>query len=220
MRQTSSILLAALLLTGCGTSQGLSGDPNAVLTGAAIGGNVGSAIGGLIGESSHDWRGGYRGSAIGTIVGTLAGAAIGNAITTPKNPKNERQRPATQPYNEALDALRICHIRFIDEGRNQTVNAGEDCKIIFEIVNEGEQVACNVIPSVSERSGMKHIYISPSVMVEQIDPGEGVKYTAHLTAGRRLKAGELVIRLAVTDENGSEYDWQEFTLPTSREANP
>ena len=215
MKRYIAILLTASLLTGCGTSQGLQGDPDAILTGAAIGGNVGSAIGGLIGDSGHSWHGGYRGSAIGTIVGTLAGAAIGNAVSTPRR-QPDTQAPERIPANEAMEEVRIHNIRFIDEGRDQTVNAGEDCKIVFDIVNEGNQTAFNVIPSVTEESGMKHIYLSPSVMVDEIGAGEGVKYTAHLSAGRKLKNGTLTIRIALNDTNGWTYDQKEFTLNSRR----
>lgn len=215
MKRYIAILLTASLLTGCGTSQGLQGDPDAILTGAAIGGNVGSAIGGLIGDSGHSWHGGYRGSAIGTIVGTLAGAAIGNAVSTPRR-QPDTQAPERIPANEAMEEVRIHNIRFIDEGRDQTVNAGEDCKIVFDIVNEGNQTAFNVIPSVTEESGMKHIYLSPSVMVDEIGAGEGVKYTAHLSAGRKLKNGTLTIRIALNDTNGWTYDQKEFTLNSCR----
>lgn len=215
MKRYIAILLTASLLTGCGTSQGLQGDPDAILTGAAIGGNVGSAIGGLIGDSGHSWHGGYRGSAIGTIVGTLAGAAIGNAVSTPRR-QPDTQAPERIPANEAMEEVRIHNIRFIDEGRDQTVNAGEDCKIVFDIVNEGNQTAFNVIPSVTEESGMKHVYLSPSVMVDEIGAGEGVKYTAHLSAGRKLKNGTLTIRIALNDTNGWTYDQKEFTLNSRR----
>ena len=76
--------------------------------------------------------------------------------------------------------------------------------------------AFNVVPVVAEITGMKRIYISPSVMIEQIKPHEGVKYTASINAGERIKTGEVIIRVAVADETGQEYDWQEFSLPTQR----
>lgn len=88
--------------------------------------------------------------------------------------------------------------------------------MIFEIINEGNRTAFNVVPVVVEITGMKRIYISPSVMIEQIKPHEGVKYTASINAGERIKTGEVIIRVAVADENGQEYDWQEFSLPTQR----
>lgn len=218
-------LALAMLCSGCGTGRMASGDPYAVLSGAAIGGNVGGAIGGLIGESNKGWRGGYRGSAIGTIVGTIAGAAIANAATAPKQTEEYGYRvERTQPVNPhprerasaAIDNLRIHNIRFIDDGRDHVINSGENCKVIFEIMNEGNRTAFNVVPVVAETTGMKRIYISPSVMIEQINPNEGVKYTAAISAGERIKTGEVIIRLAVADANGQEYDWQEFSLPTQR----
>ena len=219
------ILALAILFSGCGTGRMASGDPNAVFAGAAIGGNVGGAIGGLIGESNRGWRGGYRGSAIGTIVGTIAGAAIANAATAPKQTEEysyrvERTQPTYTPRPEgrpsAINNLKIRNIRFIDDNRDHVINSGENCKVVFEIINEGNRSAFNVVPVVAEITGMKRIYISPSVMIEQIAPQEGVKYTASISAGDRIKTGEVVIRIAVADENGQEYDWQEFSLPTQR----
>lgn len=53
-------------------------------------------------------------------------------------------------------------------------------------------------------------------MVEEILPGEGIRYTASIHAGDRLKDGEVTFRVAVADENGVICDSQEFTLPTQR----
>lgn len=224
------ILALAILLSGCGTS-GMAGSPSATMTGAAIGGNIGGAIGGLIGDSGKGWRGHYRGSAIGSIVGTIAGAAIGNAATAPKKQeeygyKVERSQSSTynqHSYNQysearhsAINNLKIRNIRFIDYNRNHVIDAEERCKVVFEIMNEGNRAAYNVVPVVAEVTGMKHIYISSSVMIEQISAHEGVKYTASIGAGKRIKTGEITIRIAVADENGQEYDWQEFSLPTQR----
>lgn len=216
-------LAAALLCSGCGTSQMASGDPNAVLAGAAIGGNVGGAIGGLIGDNNHGWRGGYRGSAIGTIIGTIAGAAIGNAISTAKQEEYGYRIERTPPLRSdiaqeqsAINNLRIRNIRFIDDNRDHIINSGENSKVIFEIINEGERTAFNVVPIVTETTGMKRIYISPSIMIEQITPSNGVKYTANVSAGERIKNGEITIHIAIADGTGKEYDWHEFSLTTQR----
>lgn len=220
------ILALSVLCSGCSTSRMAGGDPGAVFAGAAIGGNVGGAIGGLIGDNNRGWRGGYRGSAIGTIVGTIAGAAIANAATAPKKQEEysfhiERTQPYPPQYEaqtpaSAIDNLKIRNIRFIDGNRNHVIDSGENCKVIFEIINEGSKTAYNVVPVVAETTGMKRIYISPSVMIEQIMPRDGMKYTANINAGERIKTGNVVIRIAVADEYGNEYDWQEFSLPTQR----
>ena len=86
-------------------------------------------------------------------------------------------------------------------------------------MNEGDRTVYNVVPVVTETTGMKRIYISPSVMVEQIAPHNGVKYTASISAGERIKTGNITIRVAVANGNGQQYDRQEFALPTERETN-
>ena len=200
------LLIVSLLSSGCGTTQ--PERTGAIVGGAAIGNSVGGAIGGLVGDSRHGWRGSYRGSAIGSIVGTLAGAAIGGVLTAPKSREEDRTNyPVEQVYAEpdytqsALSSLYIRNIRFIDNDRDHVISSGE---------------SSNVIPSVTEISGMKHLHISPSILVEQILPGNGVKYTATVTAGKRIKTGTATFRLAVTDTRGQMYDHKEFTLNTAR----
>ncbi len=220
------VLALIVICSGCETSRTATGNPNAVLTGAAIGGNVGGAIGGLIGESSGGWRGSYRGSAIGTIIGTIAGAAIANAATAPQRQEEYAYRiertqpdsPQSEIYRKPIadKYLKIRNIRFIDDSRDHIIHSGESSKVIFEIMNEGTETAYNVVPLVTEVSGMKRIYISPSVMIEQITPRNGVKYTATIHAGERIKTGNIILHIAVANEYGEEYDWQEFSLPTQR----
>lgn len=225
-KQVTVILLSALVLSGC--ASGRMGNPGAIMAGAAIGGGLGSSIGGLIGDNNHGWRGGYRGSAIGNIVGTIAGAAIGNALTTPKQEPVEeyayvpevrevytksRTRPQIQ---RPLPQLKLRKIRFIDDNRNHVIDAGESSKIIFEVMNEGKTPVYDVVPLVETVGKVKHIGISPSVMVEEILPGEGFRYTATIYAGPKLKDGEVTFRVAVSDENGNICDAQEFALPTQR----
>lgn len=226
---TAGILLVALLLSGC--ASGRMGNPSAIAAGASIGGSLGNAVGGIIGENNRGWRGGYRGSAIGTIVGTIAGAAVGSALTTPREEKSQdgyiprtsredtymEPQSGRRPVSQKVAApLRISKIRFIDDSRNHAIDAGEKSKVIFEIMNEGREPVYNVVPIVDQVSKMKHIYISPSVMIEEILPGEGIRYTATISAGDKLKDGEVTLRVAVADGNGTICDSQEFTLPTQR----
>ena len=227
-KQLTVILLSALILSGC--ASGRMGNPGAIMAGASIGGSLGSSIGGLIGDNNRGWRGGYRGSAIGNIVGTIAGAAIGNALTAPRQESVEDdayvpevrevrtqkyQRQQTQ-VQRSITPLKLHRIRFIDDNRSHVIDAGESSKIIFEVMNEGRQPVYNVVPVVEIVGKVKHIGISPSVMIEKILPGEGIRYTASIHAGERLKDGEVTFRVAVADENGVICDSQEFTLPTRR----
>ena len=225
-KQLTVFLLSVLLLSGC--ASGRMGNPGAIVAGASIGGSLGGSIGGLIGDNNRGWRCGYRGSAIGNIVGTIAGAAIGSALTAPRQEPIEDdayvpevrevrvQKYKKQPVQQPVSQLKLRRIRFIDDNRSHVIDAGENSKIIFEIMNEGRKPVYNVVPVVETVGKVKHIGISPSVMVEEILPGEGIRYTASIHAGDRLKDGEVTFRVAVADENGVICDSQEFTLPTQR----
>lgn len=225
-KQLIVFLLSVLLLSGC--ASGRMGNPGAIVAGASIGGSLGGSIGGLIGDNNRGWRGGYRGSAIGNIVGTIAGAAIGSALTAPRQEPIEDdayvpevrevrvQKYKKQQVQQPVSQLKLRRIRFIDDNRSHVIDAGENSKIIFEIMNEGRKPVYNVVPVVETVGKVKHIGISPSVMVEEILPGEGIRYTASIHAGDRLKDGEVTFRVAVADENGVICDSQEFTLPTQR----
>ena len=225
-KQLTVFLLSVLLLSGC--ASGRMGNPGAIVAGASIGGSLGGSIGGLIGDNNRGWRGGYRGSAIGNIVGTIAGAAIGSALTAPRQEPIEDdayvpevrevrvQKYKKQQVQQPVSQLKLRRIRFIDDNRSHVIDAGENSKIIFEIMNEDRKPVYNVVPVVETVGKVKHIGISPSVMVEEILPGEGIRYTASIHAGNRLKDGEVTFRVAVADENGVICDSQEFTQPTQR----
>ena len=210
MKKVIVMLLSALMLTSCYTTR-MGGSPAAVSAGASIGGVLGSIVG--------DRAGGYGGSQFGALLGTVAGAAIGNAVTTPPKEKVYRETEETNvpsgSYN-AVSGLQITNIRFIDDNRNQVIDAGESCKIIFEIVNAGDVAAYNIVPVVEETSGMKHLQISPSAQVAYMNKDDRIRYTAVINAGKRLKSGEAVFRVYTSESNGAVSDIHEFSIPTHK----
>ena len=141
------------------------------------------------------------GAAIGGSLGSSIGGLIGD---------NNRG------WRGGYRGLKLRKIRFIDDNRNHAIDGGESSKIIFEIMNEGRNPVYDVVPIVETVGKVKHIGISPTVMIEEILPGEGIRYTATVYAGSKLKDGEVTFRVAVSDENGVICDSQEFTLPTQR----
>ena len=210
MKKLIVMLLSTLMLTSCYTTR-MGGSPAAVSAGASIGGVLGSIVG--------DRAGGYGGSQFGALLGTVAGAAIGNAVTTPPKEKVYRETEETNvpsgSYN-AVSGLQITNIRFIDDNRNQAIDAGESCKIIFEIVNAGDVAAYNIVPVVEETSGMKHLQISPAAQVAYMDKDDRIRYTAVINAGKRLKSGEAVFRVYTSESNGAVSDIHEFSIPTHK----
>ena len=92
--------------------------------------------------------------------------------------------------------LTIRNVRFADSNGDGVLSGDEIGRVSFEIYNETAAPIYNFDPSVVEAEANKRIYISPSVRVENIMPGQGLRYTATVKADRRIKDGE--IRLLVS----------------------
>lgn len=213
MKNLFALLSAMIMLSSCYTNR-MQGSPAAVSAGASIGGVLGSIVG--------DRAGGYHGSQFGALLGTVTGAVVGNAVTTPRKEKvNEEEQPR-QPSNNpsesyyAPSGLQISNIRFIDENRNQTIDAEEKCKLIFDIVNNGKVAAYNVTPIVEEVSGLKHLIISPSAQISYMPVGNQIRYTVVVQGKKRLKDSEALFRIYTSESNGALSDSHEFSIPTAK----
>jgi len=113
--------------------------------------------------------------------------------------------------------LQIRNPRFVDASRDGVLVRGEEAKMVFEVYNNSTKPAYNVLPTVSEVTGNKHIHISENVMVESILPGKAIRYTATIKADSRLRNGDAVIRIGVKQFN-KDYPSQarEFPIKTSK----
>lgn len=174
-----------------------------------------------------DRAGGYNGSQFGALLGTVTGAAVGNAITTPREETYQVEEyyvktyPSSSQYEhtssyEPSSGLRIINLRFIDDNRNHVIDAEEDSKLVFDVVNDGDVPAYNVTPVIEEMSGMKHILISPSAQIAYMPVGNQIRYTATIRGGRKLKTGQAQFRVFATESNGAVTEAHEFTLPTQK----
>lgn len=112
--------------------------------------------------------------------------------------------------------LEIVNARFVDDNEDNFLNRNETCKVIFEIVNRGHAPVYDVVPTVVETTGNKHIFISPSIHVEKISPGSGVRYTAMVKSDRKLKDGMARFCVSVIHEGKSISKVNEFNIPTKR----
>lgn len=112
--------------------------------------------------------------------------------------------------------LEIVNARFVDDNEDNCLNRNETCKVIFEIVNRGHEPVYDVVPIMVETTGNKHIFISPSIHVEKISPGSGVRYTAMVKADRKLKDGMARFCVSVIHEGKSISKVNEFNIPTKR----
>ena len=138
-----------------------------------------------------------------------ANATMGNAPMS--NAPMSNAPMSNAPSRQSVDASRveqiygnaksdgkltIRNVRFADSNGDGMLSGDEIGRVSFEIYNETAAPIYNFDPSVVEAEANKRIYISPSVRVENIMPGQGLRYTATVKADRRIKDGE--IRLLVS----------------------
>ncbi len=128
--------------------------------------------------------------------------------------------PLSSSVEELASAYRyapeivIRNARFIDDNGDGKIERGELCRVIFEVMNRGHKTLYDVVPTVVEATGMKHLYISPSMHVEKIAPGKGIRYTALIKADKRLKAGTAKICVSVIQGGKAISKVSEFNIPT------
>lgn len=220
MRKGIVLFLGVLLLVSSCTSN--------TAVGAHMGGEFGHVIGSAIGGLAGGWRGHHTGALIGTVGGIAAGAAIGSAIDKAQERKYEermerRPQHRRQPVNDRVyisaeePQLEIRHAVITESKNDGVLTRGEECTVIFEIHNTSENPIYDVCPFVEDATGNKHVNISPNLKIESIGPRQGVRYTATILADKRLKDGEIIVRLGVA-QRGKEVISQtrEFTVPTAK----
>lgn len=134
------------------------------------------------------------------------------------------QQPSTnndmvqQPFttNGALP-LEIKNARFVDANQDRTINRDELCKVIFEVWNNSNRTLRDVQPIVIEETGNKHLGISPTIHVEQLEPGKAIRYTALVKASKKLKPGKAIFRVAaVSGNNIPVSEPMFFNIPTDK----
>ncbi len=214
--------LSTLLLFGSCTS---SDQFAATAGGGLLGGIFGSAIGGLMG--------GPRGSDAGTVIGMIAGAAVGAAATSPEVQQRDYSdydytsdrynRRSTVEYSTYSDEakefgreyskIEIQNLRFIDTNNNKAIDACENCKIAFEVKNNGDATIYNIAPVISVK-GTKNIIISPTAVISEVAPGQSVRYTAEVYANDKLRNGVAEFSVSFVKRN-FQYVMTTFELATS-----
>lgn len=201
--------LSLLLVSSCSYNQ---------MNGAALGGTLGaifgSSIGGLIGGP----RGSDAGGAIGMLIGGAAGTAAVSQIEKSDNNSStdrwqsaaEQQESSTQQETPDFSSfLTIDNLRLIDPTHSNSLTVGGRCQIVFEIFNHSDQALYNVAPIISCDS--KRISISPTAIIESIQPGKGVRYRAEVVCNNRPKHNVVNFNLSIS-LNGKVAPMRTFQL--------
>lgn len=219
------VFIFALVVSSCGTraAQG-------AYTGSQIGSVLGSAIGGISNGWRGRDIGTVVGLVGGAVVGGAIGNACDNAAKKKQTRAYDEyeddyddddedddyyendgtyQRRHTERRNYTGSLTRysqkaeLCNIMFYDGDDNGILQGDENAEIEFEIRNTSGGTIYDVKPVIEEISGMKHINISPSMIIESIGEGKRMRYTAYIKTGRKIKDGRATFRISVYDENNT-----------------
>lgn len=135
-----------------------------------------------------------------------------------------RQPNVTMPMESGVENLagdlkytpdiEIKNARFVDDNQDGKIKRGEMSKVIFEVYNRGNHTLYDVVPTVVEASGNRHIVISPNMHIESIEPGKGIRYTALVKADDRLKDGTAHFCVSVVQGDKKISKVCEFNIPT------
>ena len=210
-----------------GISGGPRGSDIGTIVGMAGGAMVGATIGNAAdhkarGKMDNDYpsnRGDYDSTNSGFDSTNSGDDRIdfdGGDAATGNYEYKQPSSPADNVYTHSAPTMEIRNARFIDADGDDTISRGEMCKVVFEVYNNGLQPVYNVVPTVAEMTGNKHIYISQPICVEKIGAYKGVRYTAMVKADNRLKYGTIKLCCSVLQNGEAISKVTEFNVETRK----
>ena len=237
-------LAGAMLLSSCSTTE--SGASNGAFFGSILGSAIGGITGGYRGSDIGTIVGMAGGAVVGAAIGQASEKEEQRKYDEYMRRRNDRSGfdPNTggddrivmeeevpsqtvtldelkrmEGFNVNInESIQLRHEDFSDANGDGFITPGEECKVSFEIMNNSDVEIFDVIPTVIETTGNKHIHISPTVRIESIRPHQGVRYTATVLADKRLKDGNAVIRVTVTQgRNDIASMAKEFNITCKRQ---
>lgn len=209
---------------------GISGGPRGSDIGTIVGMAGGAVIGGAIGnaadqkargkmDNDYPANSGYDSSNSGFDSTNSGDDRIdfdGSDAATGNYEYKQPSSPADNVYTHSAPTVEIRNARFIDADGDDTISRGEMCKVVLEIYNNGLQPIYNVVPTVAEMTGNRHIYISQPICVEKIGAYKGVRYTAMVKADNRLKYGTIKLCCSVLQNGETISKVTEFNVETRK----
>ena len=209
---------------------GISGGPRGSDIGTIVGMAGGAVIGGAIGnaadqkargkmDNDYPANSGYDSSNSGYDSTNSGDDRIdfdGGDAASGNYEYKQPSSPADNVYTHSAPTVEIRNARFIDADGDDTISRGEMCKVVLEIYNNGLQPIYNVVPTVAEMTGNRHIYISQPICVEKIGAYKGVRYTAMVKADNRLKYGTIKLCCSVLQNGETISKVTEFNVETRK----
>lgn len=191
---------------------GIVGGPRGSDIGTLVGMGAGAAVGAAVGSAAENSRQQryeeYRAERQQRAMESRRQSAYQGNNETNGAAADDRLYGFDEDFNptknysaEAPADIVIRNPRLVDASRDGELSRGEEARMVFEVFNNSSKPAFGVLPTVTEVTGNRHIRVSENVLVECIQPGKGIRYTAVIRTDDRLKDGEAVFRIGVMQRN-------------------
>lgn len=233
-----SLLAATLLLSSCTSYDSW----NRTTTGMSLGAMFGSTVGGIIGGYRGSDAGMLIGGAVGAAAGAASASAAEEkrnqrnneydySATRRNNSRNNSRYNDrnNQGYNNeyveygqysdydyaptsATSQLEVSNIIFSDANGNRVLEPRERAYVTFEIYNRSNTTVYNVAPIVT--CNEKRINISPTAIIGDIRPGQGLRYKAAIVGKRNLRSRNVTFTIAFPDARGNAVAVRSFNVRT------
>ena len=210
MKKMKKVILtlatATMVLTSCGTM--------------GFGTSMGAMVGGTLGSIAGDMAGGRHGSSLGGLIGSVAGMAVGAAID--EQQARERMEEASRntsrvgQLDNAMAYIELDNFIYSDSNYNDTIEAGENCQITFDVENTRNRTVTNITPILELIVDNKGIKIGNPTQISKLSANSKVTYSIPVYGTSHLKDGEAEFRAYAVDSKGNASDSREFTLPTKK----
>lgn len=138
-------------------------------------------------------------------------------ITIDDGGPEERERSVSLSQLTKKPDIELRHAAIYDSDHNGVLTRGEECMVTFEVMNNTSAAVYDIYPLVEDVTGNRHVKVSPNLRVESIAPHQGIRYTATILADKRLKDGEIVVRVGVAQgQHTIDSQTLEFRVPTRK----
>lgn len=134
------------------------------------------------------------------------------------NDDSATQQPVSSSADNAApqQKLELRNVVFSDDSHDGVLSGDETGTVVFELFNRSSAMVTDVVPTVQAEKGTGNISISPSIRVESIAPGHGIRYTATVKAGRKIKDGSVKLYVSAM-RNGRPLSYTTVVdVPTRR----
>ena len=218
-----AVFVATLVMASSCASAG-EGAYNGAAFGSILGSAIGGISDGPRGHDLGTIVGMAGGAIIGAAIGNAveqrqqAAQQEGYPQSKPKGNASSREESGYDPQHggddrlydfhpensassdvspSAVPVIEMRNVRFVDNDGDGAISRGEVCKVVFEVFNRGKAPLQDLLLLVEDIPDNRHVYISPSLRVERVNAGKGIRYTATVVADKGLREGMLDLRLSV-----------------------